>query len=79
MEWPSCFGENEERQAFFIYFWLGVKIGATFLEGNMARFIRRCKSVHTYFQQIYPKKITEYECKDSALSAYTFRIVMSFC
>lgn len=32
----SWFGENEERQAFFIYFWLGVNTDTTFLEGSMA-------------------------------------------
>lgn len=37
MEWLVTWcGEKEERQAFFIYFWLGVNIDTTFLEGSMA-------------------------------------------
>lgn len=41
----------------------------------MAWFIRSFKYVHTRIQQIYPKEITEDECKALAISSYTCKTI----
>lgn len=77
MEWSSGFGKMKRGRQFH-NFLARSKNWYNLSRVQYGMIYKGLEMLHTWIQQIYPKKITEHEGKYSAISAYTFRIGMSF-